>query len=273
MSYAEYEASCQPFSMTTQGINFCLYADNGTGKTSLITTEPRSLILQADPGGTTTAASMGRPGKYKVISGWDDLEATEDYFRNGPGCQKYGWVWLDSVSLFQDIGLENIMVDLIKPTSQGGKGRSHREVWHPDKGEYGENMNRLKLFVRHMCGMPVNFGFTAFPFRTEDEQTGEIQYLPWVQGRGMPNALCGMVDVIGYMRIVAKDQKEHQAVYFKKKDMYYAKDRFGALPPMMLDPTIPKIEGLIKKRLAEVNKLGARPVKRVAKKAAARRAS
>lgn len=266
--YGDYEESCQPFSMTTSGINFCLYADNGTGKTSLITTEPSTLVLQADPGGTTTAASMGRAGRFKVIDGWQDLDDTEEYFRNGPGCKRYKWVWLDSVSLFQEIGLEQIMVDLIK------SGKHHRHVWRPDKGEYGENMNRLKLFVRHMCGLPVNFGFTAFPFRTEDEQTGEIQYLPWVQGRGMPNALCGMVDVIGYMRIIQKDGVDHQAVYFKKKDMYYAKDRFGALPPAMLDPTIPKIESMIKARLAAQSKAnGARPAKRAAKKVAARRAS
>jgi hypothetical protein len=259
--------------MTTQGINMCLYADNGTGKTSLITSEPRTLVLQADPGGTTTAASLGRTGRYKIITKWTDLEDTEEYFRNGPGTKKFGWVWLDSISLFQDIGLEDIMVNLIKPAAQGGKGRSHREVFHPDKGEYGENMNRIKLFVRHMCGMPINFGFTAFPFRTEDEQSGEVQYLPWVQGKGMPNALCGMVDVIGYMKIVQRDGQDRQAVYFKKKDMYYAKDRFGALPAAMLDPTIPKIEGLIKARLASQNKTnGAHPVKRVAKKAAARRA-
>jgi hypothetical protein len=260
LSYVEFENTCQPFGSTNKGINMCLYADNGTGKTALITSSP-GLILQADPGGTTTAASMGREGRAKIITNWDDMDETLDYFRNGPGAKKYGWVWLDSVSVFQEIGLEDIMTQVVSR-------KPHRKVWHPDVGEYGENMNRLKLWVRHMCGVPVNFGFTAHPFRTEDEQTGEIQYLPWVQGKGMPNSLCGMVDVIAFMRI----EEDHQVCHFKKRNMYYAKDRYGALPSRMVDPSLPKIEGLIKRRLAEMAKKeaagnGKRPVKRVAKRA------
>lgn len=261
-SYVEFEKSCLPFSSTNQGINVCLYADNGTGKTALVTSAP-GLILQADPGGTTTAASMGREGRAKVITTWEDMEDVEDYFRNGPGCDKYNWVWLDSVSLFQEIGLEDVMNGVVSR-------KPHRKVYHPDIGEYGENMNRLKLWVRHMCGLSVNFGFTAHPFRTEDEQTGEIQYLPWVQGKGMPNSLCGMVDVIAYMKIESdKAGEDHQVCYFKKKNMYYAKDRYGALPPRMVDPSLPKIERLIKARLAAQN--GQRAVKKTAKRATARR--
>lgn len=260
-----FEESLSPFHMTDTGINMCVYADNGTGKTAFITTSPDCIVLSADPGGTTTAASMGRTGKYRSIRDWADMDEAYEFFRNSPNAKKYKWVWLDSASVFQDVGLEDIMTEVVsKP------GRGYRKIWHPDKGEYGENMNRLKLWVRHMCALPINFGFTAHPFK--DESGDEVQILPWIQGKNMPSTLCGMVDVIGYMRIQEVQGDQRQVMCFKKQDLYYAKDRFGALPAKMVDPTIPKIETLINKKLeAAAQAANARPVRRTVKKATTRR--
>lgn len=257
-----FAARLQPYSMSDVGINMCLYADNGTGKSGVIGTSPEAVILLADPGGTNTCASMGQQGLHTVITKWDELDDAEDYFRNDPAAKKHKWVWLDSLSVWSDVGLESVMTDLVAR-------KAHRKVYLPDKGEYGENMNRIKLFVRHMCNLPINFGFTAHPVRVEDETTGEVQYLPFIQGRNMPQTLCGMMDVIGYMRIQQVKGEDKQVVHFKKKDMFYAKDRFGALPAAMADPTIPKIESLIRQRLAAVNRPARKAAtKRVAKKSA-----
>jgi hypothetical protein len=268
-----FEDTLQPFAEINQGINMIMYGVNGVGKTPILATSPDCVILNADPGGVNSAAASGAKGVFKNITSWDQMEEAEDFFTNHANASKYKWVWLDSGPLFQDIGLENIMVDLIKPQSAGGGGKAHRQVWRPDKGEYGENMNRLKLFVRHMCGLPINFGITSFPMEIEDDD-GDMMFKPWFQGRGMIGAICGMVDIIGYVKIEEVKNEPHQVMYSRTRGRYYARDRYMALPAAMVDPTIPKIEALVKAKVQGSNRTSntttKRPAKRTAKRAATR---
>lgn len=266
-----FEDTLQPFANISQGINMILYGNNGVGKTPLLATSENAVVLNADPGGVNSAAAIGAAGRYVNIKSWDQMEEAEDFFTNSPRGRPphVKWVWLDSGPLFQDVGLEDIMETLIKPQSAGGGGRAHRKVWHPDKGEYGENMNRLKLFVRHMCGLPINFGMTSYPFQDEDEN-GELMFKPWFQGKGMISALCGMVDIIGYLKIEEVREEPHQVCYFQTRGNYYARDRFGVLPKGMLDPTIPKIEALVRDKIATSKRPTKRPAKRATKRTATR---
>lgn len=254
-----FEDDIVPFEKSNTGINMCVYGNNGIGKTPFIATSPNVLILQADPGGVTSAKAASRPGHFVPIESWKTMEEAEDYFRNDAKAKRFKWVWLDSLSVWSSVGgLEDIMVQLIKPASEGGGGRSHRKVYLPDKGEYGENMNRIKLLVKHFCQMPVNFGFTATAEQFEDPNTGEITYMPWIQGKNMPPTICGMMDIIAYMKIV----KDEQVAFFRTRENFYARDRTGALPPFMKSPTIPKIEALINGASPAKRTAGRRPVKK-----------
>lgn len=269
-----FEDTLQPFANITQGINMILYGNNGVGKTPVIATSPKLVVLNADPGGVNSAAAIGAHGRYVNITKWSQMEEAEEFFTNNPRGRPphVDWVWLDSGPLFQDIGLENIMVDLIKPQNQGGGGRAHRKVYHPDKGEYGENMNRLKLFCRHMCGLPVNFGVTSYPVEDIDENDDPI-FKPWFQGKGMISAISGMFDIIALLKIEEVKEKTHQVAYFRSRGKFYARDRFGALPPVMLDPTIPKIEQAVKAKLSASNRTNGTATKRTAKRVAKRPAT
>lgn len=244
----------------TRGINLMLYSENGVGKTPLLGTGERTLILDADNGAESAALWGKSTARKRIVTSWDDLDDCYEYLRHTPD-HPFKWVWLDSVSTFQEIGLfDDIMPKLVAV-------KSHRKVYHADKGDYGENMARLKIWVRKMAGLPVNFGMTAHPFRGEDV-SGDVMYAPFIQGKNMVPTICSYMNVIGYLTKVERQGKTYQVLYtgpHPDLDMYMVRDRFNALGGRMISPTIPKIQSAIEAKIKEANARNRRPA--VAKKA------
>jgi len=248
--------------LTSSYVRMCLYGDPGVGKTPLIGTGEDTLILDAD-NGSISAGIMGSTADRMRIRDWDDMEEAKDYLRL-EGYKKYKWAWLDSATLFQDRGLDHIMQVLVSD-------KAHRKVYAPDKGEYGQNMNRMMIWVREAVDIPMNIGVTAHVLRTEVEEIqedGEIDYhtlyMPHIQGRNMPSKVCGEMNVVAYM--YAKENGEGELTRYIRvsgDQWHYCKDRFGGIggkKGVMANPTIPKIESVIAEKM---------PARRVATKKAA----
>ncbi len=237
-----------------------IYGDPGCGKTPLVGTSPRGLILNADPYGTVSAALTGSKCDRWDVRDHNDLDEAYQFFRHG-GCDDYSWVWLDNATLFEERGLDSIMEDLIK------SGKTHRKVYLPDRPEYGQNQNRIKLWVRGMTDLPINFGITAHVMRVEDEDGNSIMK-PSIQGAQgkVSDTVCGYMGMVGYMYQVRKDGETRRGLQVFKDSKRVAKDRYGAVPNgKIFNPTIPKLEELIRKKLPEPPPPRKRPgVKRAA---------
>jgi hypothetical protein len=223
-------------SLTRYGINFLLYGDPGCGKTPLIAERPKTLIIDSDEGAESAAHTNA---EVWPATTWPDMDEVYEYLRHED--HGYEWVWWDGVSIGQDALLEDTMRDLID-----NRGKKHRVPYLIDVGEYGENMNRIKQWVRHMKSQPFNFGITAHPFYWSTD-VGEEKMWPWIQGRNMPQTICGHMNVIGRMMV---DKEGKNRVYFKETDVYYAKDRFGALGAGLINPSIAGIERKIKEKIS-----------------------
>lgn len=251
-----------PVGAMTSGINMLIYADNGVGKTPLIGTGDKTLIFDADKGSGSAAAFGNSKADKWLVNSWDDLEQGFEHLRHEQ--HGYKWAWLDSVSTAQEIGLEDIMDGVVA-------SRPHRKVYHPDKGEYGENMNRLKLWTRHMAALPINFGITAHPILASTTEGDDI-YMPFVQGKNMIHVVCSYMDVIGYLTIVERQGKSHQVLYTQRHNGFYGRDRFKALGGRMIAPSIPKIEAAIANaRRASSRTTTATPQKQAATKPTGRK--
>jgi hypothetical protein len=215
--------------------NILIYGDPSCGKTRLIAEGQRTLIVR--PPTDHTDSVRGGSAKEWVVESWDDMVEVEEFARHNPTA--FDWIWLDSISLFQDHGLEDIMaaVEASKP---------HRKNGPIDQGEYNNNFTRLAKWVRHMIGIPgFNFGITAHPAEIEDN-LGNVKLRPWVQGKNMSFKICGMMNVVGYMEVVTQKEQDRRVLRFKESDGYTAKDQFDMFDDYRLvDPTMRKLEAAL----------------------------
>jgi hypothetical protein len=128
---------------------------------------------------------VGVPDSYK------DLDEVYEYLRHG-GIKEFDWFWLDTATVAQDKGMDQIMRELVLKNNT-------RSLYLPDKAQYQENQNRLSMWVRNMSKLHINFGLTAHIMAVVDEEDGETHYMPAFQGgRGnLSQKICGNVGVVG----------------------------------------------------------------------------
>lgn len=253
--------------LTSSYARMCLFGDPGVGKTPLIGTGEKTLILDAD-NGTVSAGVRGSTAKRMRVRDWDDMEEAIDYLRH-KGHQEYKWAWLDSTTLWQDRGLDHIMQVLVA-------GKEHRKIWAPDKGEYGQNMNRLMIWIREFVDLPMHVGITAHVLRTEVEhidESGDVEYhtlyMPHIQGKNMPGKVCGEMNIVAYM-YAKEDEEGNTKRYIRVRgdEYHYGKDRYGTIGNergIMVNPTIPKIEAKIAGQVPKATPRKAAPVKKASK--------
>lgn len=244
-------------------INILLFADSGWGKTRTIGTTPGKVLILRPPQDHTDAILPADKNRVKewVLRDWDDIWESMEYVRHEG--HKWDFVWLDNISILQDVGLDDIWDTVIKE-------KPARKRYGLDKQEYGINMFRLGQYIRHIVGAEiVNFGITAHPAElawSEDEDAEE-KLMPWIQGKNMSPKICGYMNVIAYGDYTDKGTRR---LNFAASEKHYAKDQYDAF--------LPKNQLLIKSpgTGAMATILGAIEKKRPAKKAAAskkRRAS
>lgn len=232
-------------------INMLLCADPGWGKTRLIGTTPGKVLILRPPQDHTDAILPADRDRVKewVLRDWDDIWESMEYARHEG--HKWDWIWLDNISILQDVGLDDIWDTVIKE-------KPHRKRYGLDKQEYGINMFRLGQYIRHIVGSETfNFGITAHPaeLRWTEDEDGEEKLMPWVQGKNMSPKICGYMNVVGYGDWTDKGTRR---LNFNATDKFYAKDQFDAFPK----PVLVKApgEGTMDTLLKSINKT--RPAKK-----------
>lgn len=243
-------AEIHHIAVTSRRLKVIIYGEPGSGKTVLACTSPDALILDADDG-TESGALQGSDADVWKIDDYGDLTEAYEYLRHDK--HGYKWVWIDSGSIFQEKGLDQIMVDLVAD-------RPYRDPDVPDKGEYGKNMRRFAKMVRLFKGLPMHFGMTAHPMRVEDED-GKVTYMPYIQGRQMPEKFCAYMNIVGYLAKErhkvegSKEREVRRVLYTESRGKYYAKDRFDAFENgRLINPTVPTMVATIRARLLEHRK-------------------
>lgn len=232
----------QPISSTPK-INLLVYGHPGVGKTRLIGTGPtggKTLIIA--PPTDHRDSIRGVDMEEHIVRDWASMLEIQEYLRDSGG-GGYEWVWLDSISLFQDTGLDDIWSDVIRE-------RPARARYGLDQGEYGVNMFRLGQWIRHTVGAGLfNFGITAHPVElanpfVEDSDSAEPILMPYIQGKNMSTKICGYMNTVGYLRIVRdKESSERKRVMsVELTEHWYGKDQFNAFQNnRMISPTLPRI--------------------------------
>lgn len=238
-----------------KGISMLVYGVPGAGKTRLLGSAERTLVIRPPVDHTD---SIETPGNVKelVVSDWSGMLEAFQYLQQG-GHEEFDWVWFDSISLFQDLGLDDIMADAIakKPTRAIERGGQKIPEYGPDQGEYKINFDRVAKWVRDMTGLAdaglINFGITAHPFEWYDPIRQEDVWAPWVQGRNMSPKVCGYMNVVAYLRVVRRKDGSTVRVLLTEAEGFVGKDQYSAFPTLkngdagIVEPTMAKVMSAI----------------------------
>jgi hypothetical protein len=238
-------------------VNMMIHADIGVGKTSFIGTGGKDYkILLIRPPIDHTDPIIGSGVQETIVRDWEEIFETLEYVRHEG--HEWDWCWLDSISLLQDVGLDDVYTGVLdKKGPPGSQARKDREQFGPDRGEYRVNMWRLAQYIRHIVGAGVvNLGITAHSFWYEpnnplDELTIPALY-PWIQGKNMPSKISGMMNIVAFMDTRERERNgrkmTQRVMHTNKSERYYAKCQFklpdGKSPfgdGDLINPTLPKM--------------------------------
>lgn len=224
-------------------INAGIYGWWGAGKTPMIGTGKGTLILDCDHG-VESAEASGSQADVMSVTSYAELQAAYEYLAYGT--HEYRWVWWDSISLFMDRALID---DVLKEAHEQNPRQSEDVA---SQREYLIQQNRIGTHVRQFCALPINFGWTAHVMTTVEAETGEVIYMPMIPGgKGeFSSKICGYMNVVAYL---GRTKSGTARLITNRTDHYYARDRFGALnsgegKPYINEPSVPKIEELIKRK-------------------------
>jgi hypothetical protein len=256
-----------------------LYGVTKVGKTRLIGTGDKTLIIRP-PDDHTDSILDGSGVEELVLTEWSEMFETFAWLQQG-GHKKYNWVWLDTISLMQDRLLEDVMDDVLmrRPDRGMDKGGIKVPEFGPDQGDYKVNFDRLAKWVRDMVGIAkagaFNFGIAAHPFELYVPTLEEEIWTPWIQGKNMIPKICGYMNIIAYLQ-KQENKDGEQRVLLVDSPGYLGGDQLDCIPELksgrhgIVEPTMAKIEGAIKKSPKRLG-TGDKPKEKKAKRTVARR--
>lgn len=226
-----------------------IYAQPGFGKTTLISMPGTRTLILRPPIDHTQGVPIESTAEEWIIHSHSELLEAKMYFLQGSGGEDYDWVWFDSISGWQEIGLRDVFEEVCHKYP-------HRRGGPIDKGEYFQNSQRISAFVADLVGADnVNFGVTAWPFKGENDE-GDRMQMPWIQVTGMPIKISGYMTIVGYLDIRTRKSDDSSGKW-KKGDKYrvlltdpnpdyIAKDQTNQIGTMV-NPSMDKINSAIER--------------------------
>ena len=234
-----------------------LYGEPGTGKTTALASMAklgRVAYIDAESGLKSRALRQfdiplhniepHRPSTYDEIDAlyWDikaDLEDDAAMVKNGK--DPLIGVVFDSMTEIQKRLIENAVVQRGAKLSKSGMEISEFDVQLDDYGRVTEQLRRI---VRKWRDLPCHVAFGALQKRDLDGKDGSIVYLPELMPK-FANDLMGYVDVV----MCHVTSMEYGVMEFagiaRPVGKYRGKDRYGALPVTLANPTFDRVVGLV----------------------------
>lgn len=256
----------------------------GWGKTSFIGSGGKEYdIIIMRPPIDHVDAILDSGCREMVVKDWDDVfEGLEQILHLPKAPDIFS---MDSISLLQDVGLDDVYEGhLLTKGPAGSAAYKAREQFGPDRSEYGVNMWRLAQWVRRaVSAAEFDLIITAHSFWYEPKDSDDAYIAPWIQGKGMPQRICGMMNIVGYgtieERTVRGHQRNQRVINWDKGVDFYAKNQFkkngvSVYPEgKVVNPTLPEVwatlnqgrpvtRGRRRPTTRPVRKTGGRPSKR-----------
>lgn len=161
----------------------------------------------------------------------------------------YIGIVIDSFSEVARRILEDVVAKAQAKASSLGKTR---DKWQTDLQDHGIAASQMRSLLRRFRDLNIHLVITALERRDTDEATAAMTYGPAL-GPSVGSDTMGLVDLVGFCAVETIGGTEFRTATFTPTLTRRAKDRFGVLPPSLVDPFTDRVVGYISGKINREN--------------------
>ena len=219
------------------------YGEQGSGKTTAVATLAKlgKLVAINAEGGfkRKPLVDLGVPVANIQLHQAITFDAIDKLFWELKEAEdEYAGVAWDSISEGSKMLLGLTVEKNFEKTIAKGKDRDRFDTYVED---YGENTAEMRHLARQFRDLNMHVAFTALPRRDQDDD-GAVKYGPDLTPR-LAEDILGYVDIVCHTEAVGIHGQEEPQYWgqFRAVGKWRAKDRFHALPPRLVNPSMERI--------------------------------
>lgn len=196
--------------LSANGVKLLVYGNSGAGKTSLIPTLPKPIVLSAE-GGLLSIQDANIP--YIEIASMSDLHEAYQWLIESDEAKQFESIALDSISEIGEVVLNH-----------------EKKQTKDPRQAYGAMQEQITDLIRAFRDLPNrHVYFTAKCEKSQDE-TGKMLYSPSMPGNKTGQALPYFFDEVLALRVEKDgDGVTQRALMTDSDGLWQAKDRSGKL--------------------------------------------
>jgi phage nucleotide-binding protein len=197
--------------LTKNGVKLLVYGAAGAGKTSLITTLPKPIVLSAEAG-LLSIQDADLP--FIEINTIDDLRQAYVYV-TGEGGEEYQSVALDSISEIAEVILN-----------------AEKKIAKDPRQAYGAMQEQVSDLIRAFRDLPGKHVYMSAKLEKSQDEMGRMLYAPSMPGNKVGQSLPYFFDEVLALRVERDAEGNTQRALMCDTDgLWAAKDRSGKLAP------------------------------------------
>jgi hypothetical protein len=192
------------------GVKLLVYGQSGAGKTSLIPTLPRPLIISAE-GGLLSIADADLP--YVEVSSIETLREVYTWLTKSEEGAQFESVALDSISEIAEVVLS-----------------AEKAATKDPRKAYGEMQDVMASLIRSFRDLPGKHVYFSAKLEKSQDEMGRILYAPSMPGQKLGQLLPYYFDEVLALRVEKDAQGDPMRTLQAQPDgLWAAKDRSGKL--------------------------------------------
>jgi len=195
--------------ISNSGVKLLVYGQAGAGKTSLIKTLPKPIVLSAEAG-LLSLQSADLP--YIEISSMESLHEAYE-FLTGPDAAQFESVALDSISEIAEVVLGH-----------------EKKIAKDPRQAYGAMQEQMAEIIRLFRDLPNKHVYMSAKLEKATDEMGRILYAPSMPGNKAGQSLPYFFDEVLALRVEKDaDGSTQRALMCDSDGLWNAKDRSGRL--------------------------------------------
>jgi phage nucleotide-binding protein len=195
---------------TAQAVKLLVYGQAGAGKTSLIPTLPKPVILSAE-GGLLSIADTNLP--FIEITSMAELQEAYKWLTSSTEAKEFQSVALDSISEIAEVVLN-----------------AEKKINKDPRAAYGAMQEQMADVIRAFRDLPGKHVYMSAKLEKTQDEMGRVLYAPSMPGNKTGQSLPYFFDEVLALR-VEKDAEGNtrRALMTDGDGLWLAKDRSGKL--------------------------------------------